>query len=92
MILKLSEKYLDIDSTNGLKDYFHKTIEMEEIFADEGGADFERLGRTSNLISELISNIPKRIERLLELRAPQVIIDIEMAALESIKKINCNLG
>ena len=91
MIVKLSEKYLDADSTNDLKDYFDKTIETEEIFADEGGADLERLGRTSNLISELLSNIPKRIERLSELRAPQVIIDFEIAALESIKKINSNL-
>ena len=91
MIVKLSEKYLDVDSTNNLKGYFDRAIEMEEIFPDEEDDNSEYLGKTSNLIKDLLSNIPKRIERLSELKAPQVIIDREVSALESIKKINSNL-
>ena len=92
MIVKLSEKYLDVDSTNDLKGYLDRAIEMEEIFSDEEeDDDLERLGKTSNLIKSFLSNIPKRIERLTELKAPQFIIDGEIAALESIKKINSNL-
>ncbi len=91
MIVKLSEKYLDVDSTNDLRGYLDRAIEMEEIFPDEEDNNSEYLGKTSNLIKDLLSNIPKRIERLSELKAPQVIIDSEVSALESMKKINSNL-
>ena len=64
---------------------------MDAIFDDEEDDDLESLGKTSNLIKSLLSNIPKRIERLSEMKAPQVIIDIEMVALESLKKLNSNL-
>ena len=43
--------------------------------------------KTGDFINELIVLIPKRIERLLELNAPQVVIDSEIATLESLKKI-----
>jgi hypothetical protein len=94
VIVKLSEKHLDNDSTNDLRSYFDKTIEMAEIFAleEEDDDHLEGLGRTRDLISNMILNIPKRIDRLVELDAPQVIIDTEMSALESLKKINSNLG
>ncbi len=91
MIVKLSEKYLDVDSTNDLKRYLDLRVVGD--YAEEEEDDHsERLGRTCDLISELISDIPKRIERLSEMRAPQVIIDSERSTLESLKKINSNLG
>ncbi len=91
MIVKLSEKYLDVDSTNDLKRYLDLRVVGD--YAEEEEDDHsERLGRTCDLISELISDIPKRIERLSEMRAPQVIIDSERSTLESLKKINNNLG
>ena len=91
MIVKFSEKYLDVDSTNDLKGYLDRAIEMEEIFSDEEDDDLESLGKTSNLIKSLLSSIPKRIERLSELRAPQIIIDGEVSALESIKIIKSKI-
>ena len=75
MIVKLSEKYLDIDSTNDLKRYFDNAI----IFVEDD--ELKNLGSTSNLINHLISQIPKRIERLSELKAPQCVIDAEIAVL-----------
>jgi len=86
MIVKLSEKYLDADSTNDLKSYFDRAI-----VTDVEDDDLEYLGKTSDLINHLISRIPKRIERLSEMKAPQVVIDGEIAALESLKKINSTL-
>jgi len=91
MIVKLSEKYLDVDSTNDLKRYLDLRV-VGDYAEEEEDDHLERLGRTRDLISELISDIPKRIERLSEMRAPQVIIDSERSTLESLKKINSNLG
>lgn len=92
MIVKLSEKHLDNDSTNNLKKYLDKMIETEEIWADEDYDPLRALGRPRALIINMISNIPKRINRLVELDAPQVIIDTEMSALESLKKISSAFG
>ena len=89
MIVKLSEKYLDVDSTNELKRYLDLRIQGDFSLDED---HLERLGRTRDLISELISDIPKRIERLSEWSAPQVIIDSERSTLESLKEINSNLG
>jgi len=92
--VKFSEKYLDVDSTNDLKKYFDDAVLMAEIYADEEDDDdlLEGIGRPRDLISNIISNIPKRIDRLVELKAPQVIIDGERAVLESLQKLNSNLG
>ena len=66
---------------------------MAEIYDDEEDGDpLEYLGRPRALISNMISNIPKRIDRLVELKAPQVIIDGERAVLESLQKLNSNIG
>ena len=92
MVVKLSEKHLDNDSTKHLKEYLDKMIETEEIWADEDDDPLESLGRPRALISNMISNIPKRIDRLVELKAPQVIIDMERAVLESLQKLNNNLS
>ena len=85
MIVKLSENDLDVDSINGLKKYFDLAI-----LTDVEDDDLKNLGKTSDLISGLISRIPKRIERLLEVNAPQFVIDKERSVLESMKKLNSN--
>lgn len=89
VIVKLSESYLDDDSTNNLKRYFDLLV-AGECHEDEDD-DSKKLVNTKTVINRLMFILPKRIERLLELRAPQVIIDNEVSALESIKKINSKI-
>ena len=80
-IVKLSKKYLDGDSINHLNQYFENLVatDFDDIYLNHV--------KTGDFINELIVLIPKRIERLLELNAPQVVIDSEIATLESLKKI-----
>jgi len=84
-IVKLSEDYLDGDSINHLKKYFEGLVvtDLDDFYLNHI--------KTGDFINEMILGIPKRIERLLELKAPQVVIDFEVAALESLKRLNSNL-
>jgi hypothetical protein len=86
-IIKLSEEYLDSDTTNDIKRYFDGLVlaDLDEDYP-------KTYVKTGDLIDELILQfIPRRIERLAELKAPQVIQDLEMSALESMKKLGAAL-
>lgn len=84
---KLSEKKLDRDTANDIKKYFDGLIEAD--LDDFYPNNYIKIG---SLINELILHfIPRRIERLAELNAPQVIQDREMSALESMKKLGAVL-
>jgi len=82
-IIKLSEKHLDDGSINDLRHYFDSLLAVE---IDEDD-DTEETIKLIDMLNHLILTIPKRIDRLLELKAPQVIIDGERLALETIEKI-----
>lgn len=84
-IIRLSEDHLDADSIHILRHHFDDALIYVE---DE---ESKEVGKLIDLLNNIILNSPKRIDRLVELEAPQVIINREKSVLESVKKIKSNL-
>jgi hypothetical protein len=80
-IIELSKKYLNDDSIKQLKSAF----DIYAIFIDDGDESVEI--RLIDMINHLIVTIPKRIDRLSDLKAPQSVIDSEKLVLEIVQKI-----
>jgi len=82
-IVKLAEKYFDDNSIKQLRSSFDNYIINS--FDDQSEEDIEI--KLIEMINRLIYITPKRIDRLLDLRAPEIIIDSEKLVLEVVKKI-----
>jgi len=82
-IVKLSKKYLNDDSIKELRSTFNNYIITD---SDDPSEEYIEI-KLIDMIDRLIFITPKRIDRLLELKAPQCVIDSENLVLEIVKKI-----
>jgi len=82
-IVEISKNFLNDDSVNELRSHFDNYITIYDLSESEENADTKLIVTIDNLL--FIT--PKRIDRLLELKAPQCVIDSERFVLETIKTI-----